>query len=67
LTESSGNGALYLHFGSTSYIAFKESEGTVYLLNVEVDVRANWSQVQGLRGPKVVTQRRLRMFAITLL
>jgi hypothetical protein len=45
----------------------KESKGTIYLLHVEVDIRAHWSQVQRLRGAEVVSQRRLRMFAITLL
>ena len=65
--EPCGNGVLYLHFGRTSYTAFKESEGTIYLLHVEVDIRAHWSQVQRLRRAEVVSQRRLRMFAITLL
>jgi hypothetical protein len=54
-------------FQKTSYIAFKNNEGTIYLLHVEVDVGAHWSQVQRLRGPEVVSQRRLRMFAIALL
>jgi len=62
--EPCGNGAL-------SYIseepAFKESEGTIYLLHVEVDIRTHWSQVQRLRRAEVVSQRCLRMFAITLL
>jgi len=65
--EPCGNGVLYLHFERTSYTAFRESEGNIYLLHVEVDIRAHWSQVQRLRGAKVVSQRRLRMFAITLL
>jgi hypothetical protein len=54
-------------FQKTSYIAFKNNEGTIYLLHIEVDVRAHWSQVQRLWGPEVVSQRCLRMFAITLL
>jgi hypothetical protein len=65
--ELCGNGVLYLYFGRISYTAFKESEGTIYLLYVEVDIRAHWSQVQRLRRAEVVSQRRLRMFAITLL
>lgn len=65
--ESCGNGVLHLHFGRISYTSFKESKGTIYLFHVEVDIRAHWSQVQRLRGAEVVSQRRLRMFAITLL
>jgi hypothetical protein len=57
----------FLHFGKTSYIAFKESVGSIYLLHVEVDIRTHWSQVQRLGRAEVVSQRCLRMFAVTLL
>lgn len=38
----------------------------VYLLDIKVDVRTDRSEMQGLRRPEVVPQRRLRMDTIAL-
>jgi hypothetical protein len=37
-----------------------------HLLDIEVDVRADRSEVQGLRWPEVVSKRRLRVLPIPL-
>jgi hypothetical protein len=44
----------------------KAMKERVYLLDIKVDVRTDRSEMQGLRRPEVVPQRRLRMDTIAL-